>query len=49
MDGLVSIEKNMDAAGGLFFTGMSVPDYHAGDQAQPGSAIAQVVDPTEWS
>jgi multidrug resistance efflux pump len=45
MDGLVSIEKNMDAAGGLFFTGMSVPHYHAGDQAQAGSAIAQVVDP----
>src|ERR1700722_10254576 len=45
MDGLVSIEKNVDAAGGLFFTGMSVPYYHAGDQAQPGSAVAQVVDP----
>jgi len=30
-----------------FLTGMSVPDYHAGDQAQAGSAIAQVVDPTE--
>jgi HlyD family secretion protein len=47
MDGLVSIQKNMDASGGFFFTGMSVPDYHAGDQAQAGSAIAQVVDPTE--
>jgi HlyD family secretion protein len=47
MDGLISIQKNMDASGGFYFTGMSVPDYHAGDQAQPGSAIAQVVDPTE--
>lgn len=47
MDGLISIQKNMDALGGFFFTGMSVPDYHAGDQAQPGSAIAQVVDPTQ--
>ena len=47
MDGLISIQKNMDASGGIFFTGMSVPDYHAGDQAQAGSAIAQVVDPTE--
>jgi HlyD family secretion protein len=45
MDGLVSIQKNMTAAGGLFFTGMTLPDYHAGDQAEPGSAIAQVVDP----
>ncbi len=24
---------------------MSLPDYRAGDQAQPGSAIAEVVDP----
>jgi len=45
MDGLISIQKNMDASGGFFFTGMSLPDYRAGDQAQPGSAIAQIVDP----
>jgi multidrug efflux pump subunit AcrA (membrane-fusion protein) len=45
MDGLVSIQKNMNASGGFFFTGMSLPDFHPGDQAQPGSAIAQVVDP----
>ena len=45
MNGLVSIQKNMNASGGFFFTGMSLPDYHPGDQVQPGSAIAQVVDP----
>jgi HlyD family secretion protein len=45
MDGLVSIQKNMNASGGFFFTGMSLPDFHPGDQAQPGSPIAQVVDP----
>jgi HlyD family secretion protein len=45
MDGLVSIQKNVNASGGFFFTGMSLPDYHPGDQVQPGSAIAQVVDP----
>jgi multidrug efflux pump subunit AcrA (membrane-fusion protein) len=45
MNGLVSIQKNMSASGGFFFTGMSLPDYHPGDQVQPGSAIAQVVDP----
>jgi len=45
MDGLVSIQKNMNASGGFFFTGMSLPDFHPGDQVQPGSAIAQVVDP----
>ncbi len=47
MDGLVSVQKNMDASGGFFFSGMSVPDYHAGDEANAGSAIVQVVDPTE--
>jgi HlyD family secretion protein len=43
MDGLVSIQKNR--TGDFFFTGMSVPDFHAGDQASPGAAIAQIVDP----
>ncbi|HEY1903355.1 MAG TPA: efflux RND transporter periplasmic adaptor subunit [Terracidiphilus sp.] len=46
MDGLVSIQKNVDAMGGIMFTGMTLPDYHEGDQVQPGSNIAQVVDPT---
>jgi multidrug efflux pump subunit AcrA (membrane-fusion protein) len=45
IDGLVSIQKNMNASGGFFFTGMTLPDFHEGDQVQPGSAIAQVVDP----
>jgi len=49
MDGLVSIRKNMDAAGGIFFTGMTLPDYRPGDQVQPGSSIAQVVDPMEMN
>jgi HlyD family secretion protein len=45
MDGLISIQKNMNASGGFFFTGMSLPDYHEGDQVQPGNSIVQVVDP----
>lgn len=45
LDGLVSIQKNQNAAGGFYFTGMSLPDYHPGDQVQAGGAIAQVVDP----
>lgn len=45
MDGLVSIQKNMNAAGGFFFTGMTLPDYRPGDTVQPGSAIVQVLDP----
>lgn len=47
MDGLVSIEKNRDATGGMMWSGMSVPEYRAGDQVQAGSAIAQVIDPSQ--
>ncbi len=43
MDGMVSIQKNPPQD--FYFTGMAVPDYHAGDLANPGSAIAQIVDP----
>ncbi len=46
MDGLVSIQKNTDAAGGFFFTGMAVPDFRAGDQVQTGSPIVQILDPS---
>jgi hypothetical protein len=47
MDGLIAIEKNHDAMGGMGWEGMSLPDYHEGDQVQPGSAIAQVIDARE--
>ena len=30
--------------GEMTFPGMSIPDYRAGDQVRPGSAIAQVID-----
>jgi HlyD family secretion protein len=49
MDGLASIQKNMNASGGFFFTGMSVPDYRAGDQVQPGSSIVQVLNPASMN
>jgi HlyD family secretion protein len=45
MDGMVSVQKNTDAAGDFYFSGMSLPDYHPGDEARPGNSIAQVVDP----
>ena len=44
-DGLVSIEKNM--TGDFFFSGMALPDFHEGDQVQPGTAIARVIVSTE--
>jgi HlyD family secretion protein len=42
INGLVKIEKNQPD--GFFFRGMVVPDFHEGDQAQPGTPIASVVD-----
>jgi HlyD family secretion protein len=47
IDGLVSIEKNRGASGGMFFDGMTLPDYREGDQVEPGSAIAEVIDSSE--
>jgi HlyD family secretion protein len=46
MDGLVSLEKNEGAAGGFFFSGMSLPEYREGDQVEPGRSVGQVIDPT---
>lgn len=42
-NGLVEVRENQDAAGGMFF-GQSLPEYREGDQAFPGSYIAQVLD-----
>jgi HlyD family secretion protein len=41
IDGLVSIEKN--TTGDFFFSGMALPDFHEGDQVQPGTGIARVI------
>src|SRR5262249_53696584 len=41
IDGVVAIQKNV---GDFAFSGMSIPDFHEGDQAQPGAGIAQVID-----
>ena len=47
MDGLVAIEKNIDSTGGMFWGGMSLPDYREGDQVQAGNNIARLVDPSD--
>ena len=44
IDGLVVIHGNQDSTGGFFMYGMTLPDYHVGDQANPGSSIAEVID-----
>jgi len=44
IDGLIVIHPNRDSTGGVFFDGMTLPDYQVGDQARPGSPIAEVFD-----
>ncbi len=43
-DGLVSLKENQDAAGGVFFSGMVLPEYRQGDLVFPGRSIAEVLD-----
>src|SRR5213080_4155086 len=43
IDGLMVVHPNLDSTGG-FFLGQALPDYHVGDQVNPGSSIGEVVD-----
>jgi len=43
ISGLVAIEKNENAMGGDFLGEASLPDFHEGDQAQPGSTVARII------
>jgi HlyD family secretion protein len=47
MDGLVALEKNEGAAGGFFFSGMSLPEYREGDQVEAGRSVGQIIDAKE--
>lgn len=42
--GVVSIQDNMDAMGGIMFTGMVLPEYREGDVVRPGRVVAQVLE-----
>lgn len=44
INGIVVIRQNENASGGFFFGGMTLPDYQQGDQVNPGSTIADVID-----
>ena len=44
LDGLVAVRENQDSTGGMYYTGMSLPEYREGDQVWPGRTVAQVVD-----
>lgn len=43
-DGVVVIRENRDATGGMFFSGMSLPEWRAGDTAFAGRPMFDVFD-----
>ena len=42
IDGLVVVKENRDATGGVFFSGMSLPEYRVGDSVFSGRSILDV-------
>ncbi|MGE5361458.1 MAG: efflux RND transporter periplasmic adaptor subunit [Bacteroidales bacterium] len=42
IDGLVVVKENRDATGGVFFAGLSLPEYRTGDTVFSGRSIADV-------
>ena len=44
IDGAISVRDNMDAAGGVIFSGMSLPAYRVGDTVNPGRPVLDVFD-----
>jgi hypothetical protein len=44
MDGILSLRDNTDAAGGMFWEGMALPSYRAGDMVASGRLIADIHD-----
>ncbi len=47
IDGLVTLKENRDASGGMFFWGMTLPDYREGDTVWPGRGVAEVLATNE--
>lgn len=47
ISGLVVVQENMNATGGFYFGGMTLPPYQEGDQVNAGSPVAQVIDTGE--
>jgi hypothetical protein len=44
MDGFVVLRENRDASGGMFYSGMSLPEYRAGDNVYAGRPVLDVFD-----
>lgn len=47
IDGFVVGRENRDASGGFYYSGMSLPEYRAGDTVFPGRPVADVFDLTQ--
>lgn len=46
MDGMIVVRQNQDAAGGMFFSGMQLPEMRAGDNTFAGRMLLDVYDLT---
>jgi multidrug efflux pump subunit AcrA (membrane-fusion protein) len=44
LDGVVSLKENRNAAGGVIFFGMILPEYREGDQVFPGTPVVDVIE-----
>ena len=44
IEGVVVLKQNMDASGGMFFSGMTLPEYRVGDMVWSGRLVAEVLD-----
>lgn len=47
IDGLVALKENADAAQGMMFWGMTLPEFREGDLVFPGRFVADVLDITQ--
>jgi HlyD family secretion protein len=43
-DGIVSVRMNVNAFGGIVFFGAAMPDFKAGDAANSGTLVAELID-----
>jgi HlyD family secretion protein len=44
MNGVLSVRENVDASGGVLFSGMTLPAYRVGDTVNPGRPVVDLVD-----
>jgi multidrug efflux pump subunit AcrA (membrane-fusion protein) len=47
IEGLVSLKENRQASGGIYFSGMKLPEYREGDQVWPGTMVAEVMNTSQ--